>query len=373
MRKTKFLIFVLYFFVANNLVGQTYETLSKVYIPSSATIIKTVKVKNCNDTVRAGRIVKQEETKTNGSVTYTITKFDTLTSDRPFPFEKTITKELKGFDGYANISVDEKDKSVLHVNYWLNDFNDLDAGTRIRVRNRELNCNKSYTEKDTTYRLQNDTTMTLCKSNVTDTISDWYQNSDLIVEVFDKKDPTKIDYYLVDKYDNSADYSIKLENREFISYQKSSVEFGPITIPFKLRFGYTKNNIPVKQEFSADLNIGVYAGYKLGRYRVRYEGTSLKDLSTLSCSIGGFLNLSTASLDSVSTTAGKVPFTKDEKATIGVLSPGIGLMLSVYNFQIGAFLGVDVGFGSYAKSWNFNNRPWLGFGIAYNLSSFWKK
>lgn len=365
------LLFAIHF--ANAISAQTYETMSKVYIPSTAKIIKTVKVKNCNDTVKAGNIVKREETKTNGSATYTITKIDTLIVDKPYPFEKTITKEMTGFDGYANLTVDEKDKSILHVNYWLNDFNELDSNTRVRIRTRELRCSKTYTEKDTIYRLHKDTTLTLWKSFVADTISDWYQNSNLIIEVFSKSDSTSIEYYLVNKYDNNADYSIKLENREFLSYQKRSIEFGPITIPFKLRFGYSKNNIPVREEFSADLNLGVYAGYKLGKYRVRYEGNTLKDLANFSCSVGGFLNLSTASLDSLSTTAGKVPFTKDEKATIGVISPGIGLMLSFYNFQLGAFLGLDVGFGRYAKSWNFNNRPWLGFGLAYNLSSFWKK
>jgi hypothetical protein len=373
MKNIKFVILFMVLYSSNNLIAQTYETMSKVYIPSNAKIIKTVKVKNCDEVIKAGNIVKKEETKTNGTSTFTITKIDTLTNNKAYPFEKTITKEMTDFDGFANLSTDEKDKSILHVNYWLNGLNKLKSNDKVRIRTRELNCNKSYSEKDTSYRLAKDTTVRLWKTPITDTTKDWFQNSNLIYEVYNKMDSSKIEYYLVNKYDNNADYSIKLDNRDFISYHKRSIEFGPLTIPFKLRFGYSKNNIAIKQEFSADLNLGVYAGYKLGKYRVRYEGTSLKDLSNVSVSVGGFLNLSSISLDSASTSVGKVPFTKDEKATIGIISPGIGLMVSVYNVQLGAFLGWDVGFGKDAKNWNFNNKPWLGFGLAYNLTGFWKK
>ena len=286
---------------------------------------------------------------------------------------KQLLKEMTDFEGLANLSVDEKDKSILRVNYWLNDAWKLDSNLKVKIRSRELNCSKQYIEKDTTYRLTKDTSVTLWKTCIKDTAKSWFKNSDLIIEVFNITETDKVEYYLVNKYDNKADYSIKLDNREFIAYHKRSIEFGPLTIPFKLRFGYTKNNIAIKQEFSADLNLGVYAGYKLGKYRVRYEGTSLKDLSNVSVSVGGFLNLSSISLDSASTSVGKVPFAKDDKATIGIISPGIGLMVSVYNVQLGAFLGWDVGFGKDAKNWNFNNKPWLGFGLAYNLTGFWKK
>ena len=60
-----------------------------------------------------------------------------------------------------------------------------------------------------------------------------------------------------------------------------------------------------------------YGGYKLGQYKVRYEGNTVKELSTTSAKVGGFLSLSTGTLDTLSTTAGKLPLSKDEKKTIG--------------------------------------------------------
>lgn len=354
--------------------SQTYETRNRVEIPSDRIILKSVKVKDCNDTIPAGHVVKKEYTKKNGEVTYTVTKTDTLQTPGVYKVEKTITKELTDMDGYANITGDEKDKSILHVNYWLNDFSELNSNTRVKVRTKKLDCKGDYISKDTTYRLRSDTTFNLWKVEVgLDTTTDWFKHSGLVMEVFKKNDSTTIDYYLVDRYEKDADYTIKLENREFVSFRKLGIEYGPITIPFKLRFGYTKDKIEVDEEFSADLNVGFFGGIKLGKYRFRYEKPTLKELANLSVTVGGFISLSTAALDSVSTRAGKDPFTKDEKATIGVLSPGVGLMFAIYNFQFGAFLGVDVGFGRDAKNWNFNNRPWLGFGISYNLTGFWKK
>ncbi len=313
--------------------SQTYETRNRVEIPSDRTILKTVKVKDCNDTIPAGHIVKKEYTKKNGDVTYTITKIDTLISIGVYKVDKTITKELTAMDGSANIIVDEKDKSILHVNYWLNDFPELDGNTRIKTRTKKLDCNGNYISKDTIYRLKSDTTLNLWKTNdASDTTKDWFIHSGFIIEVFKKNDTTAIDYYLVDRYEKNADYSIKLENRDFVAFRKKGIEYGPITIPFKLRFGYTKDKIEVKEEFSGDLNIGFFGGYKLGKYRVRYEGNTIKELANLSVTVGGFLSLSSSTLDSVSTTVGRMPFKKEEKATLGILSLGVGAMLTLYNF-----------------------------------------
>ena len=80
------------FYCYNNLSAQTYETMSSIKIPAYAKIIKTIKVKNCDEIIKAGNIVKKEETKTNGNITYTITKSDTLKVNTTYPFEKTITQ-----------------------------------------------------------------------------------------------------------------------------------------------------------------------------------------------------------------------------------------------------------------------------------------
>lgn len=362
--------------------AQKYETLSRVKIPDNAIITKTVKAKGCNEKIDAGYVVKTEYTKKHDNKTYTFTKIDTLKKDSTYPIDKEVRIKMKNFGGDASLTIDENDKTRLIVNYWLNEENEVEQGTKIKVIKRTLQCPKGevpvkddYTKNDTTYILEKKTNYLLWKVE-DDSGSrwfekmDWYIHSDKVIEVYDEDD--KIDYYLVNKYDRKANYEMKLENREFISYANRNAEFGPLTIPFKYRFGYTKDTVEVKQQFDADLNIGFFAGYRLGKYRVRYEGRSFKKLANISCTIGGFLSLSAAKLDENGTTAGKAPFAEGEEASIGVLSPGIGIMLDVYNVNIGGFLGWDVGFGNEAKNWNFNNRPWIGIGIGYNLNGFWK-
>lgn len=431
----------------------TYETGAAVRIPSSAVVIKTAKAKGCTEIFPAGAVVKSVMTKTKGDTTYTVTGEEKLVKEKAFPVDKTIKLEMTGMEGKASLSADEKDKSVLLINYWLNPEVTIPAGKHIRIIERVLRCDKTYSEtsrslalkRDTAYRFEkfyNYMDATACaeakkklkeakeasakageasaqarkalqgtasavdkateathKTKEADehatqacesiTKQSWFIHSTKVIEVF--KDslvggtlaavPSKIiDYYLVRTVDEDATYSLKLDNREFMALYKTSWEFGPLTIPFKKRYGYEKPGengaaaVKVKDDFSADLNVGVFGGYRFGKRRVRYEAPVMKELANLGVTVGPFVNLSTATLDAGTTTAGEKPYGKDEKATIGVLSPGIGAMLDIYNFRIGAFWGKDVGFGGEAKNWNFNNKWWVGFGVGYSITSgFWKK
>ncbi len=187
-----------------------------------------------------------------------------------------------------------------------------------------------------------------------------------------------VNFWLSKDLDKEHEYVIEFGNREYVSLPEISYDFGPITIPFKYRFGYSTGQDPnkkvVSSEFAADANIGIFGGVTIGRYRTRYEtGSGFKDLSRIHFTIGGFLNLSTTNLDSLSTTAGNKPFGEDEEKTIGVLSPGLGIMGVFYNVQVGAFIGWDCGISPKRKSWNFNNKPWFGIGLGYDLSALWSK
>ena len=200
----------------------------------------------------------------------------------------------------------------------------------------------------------------------------WFKNTNLILKVLNAS--KTVDYYLVNRWDREADYQLKLENRQLVSTAKKSLEFGPIIIPVKYRFEREKNKIIAPDEFSADINIGIYGGYRFGKYRVRYQsGEVISEMPAVGISVGGFLNVGASTLDSLTTTIGKIPLKKDAKATIGTFSPGVGVMASISNLQIGFYSGIDFGFGKSAKNWNYNNRLWVGFGVAYNINGFWKK
>jgi hypothetical protein len=199
----------------------------------------------------------------------------------------------------------------------------------------------------------------------------WLEYTDEVIEVKDKNG--KIVYYLVDRYDRDGDYQLKLQNRQFTSYASRGFEYGPIIIPIKYRFERKRNGIAARDEFQADLNIGIYGGYNFGRYRVRMEGGSVTELAPISFSVGGFFNVGALTIDTNSTTLADAPLAKEEKASIGILSPGIGAMISLHNLQIGLYTGIDFGIGRSGRKWNYNNAPWIGFGLAYSVSSFWKK
>ncbi|TCC91793.1 hypothetical protein EZ428_08555 [Pedobacter frigiditerrae] len=356
--------------IAQNKVGY------KIKIKPYANVQKVVEVKGCQDTVKKGAEIKVETIKTVDGSIYTITRKSTPLKDTVLLIPKKIKKDLAGdADGLANVFIDEKDKSLLHINYWLNPETIVPKGSIVQKTVQTLDCNGNYIPKTTLDTLKLPTAYRLWKidaQNWPDTKDKkWVKTADEIIEVFGVTGNTN--YYLVDRYDRNADYQMTLKNREFLSYPTSWLEYGPIIIPVKYRFQREKNGKIAKDQFQSDINIGVYGGYNFGRYRLRNDGGTLTELTPISFSLGSFINVGTASIDTLATNLSDTPLAKDETSTIGVISPGFGAMLSIHNLQIGLYSGIDLGMGKSAKLWNFRNRPWIGFGIAYNVSGFWKK
>jgi len=150
----------------------------------------------------------------------------------------------------------------------------------------------------------------------------WFTHSDGI-EVLDTAD--KVAYYLVNRYNNGK-YILELDNRYYIPYASSSFHLSTLVIPLKVPFGFTRKGIEVKGDVSAAANIGVYGGIKTSRYYVTNRaGTYINKVSS-SWRLGPFISLSVVTVDSVTSTVGKVPMKKDDKQTIAALSIGIGFM-----------------------------------------------
>jgi hypothetical protein len=343
--------------------AQNYQARYKIKIPDSSVVIKNIKCLCDSTVVPAGFTKKNQYTLDSAGVTITATKTEVTKKKEIYRSNKTIQTNFTNLGGWATLTSDEKDKS------------------KIKKRQRDIGSDgKLSAWKDVTYLDDKDTTVYLQKLDSAEYQSaknkKWFDAVNTQIIVYTDNSKSNIAYYLIDKYDRDVDYTIKLKNREFISFPYTSFDFGPMTIPFKQRFGYKKGTVTVDPQIQADLNVGVFGGYTLGRYRKRYEsGTpgELKDLSNLSFTFGGFLNISTAALDSAATTAGKLPFAKDKTATIGVVSFGTGVLTTFYNFQIGLFAGMDKGVGTNAQNWNFNNKPWVGIGIGYDLKKLFFK
>ena len=187
----------------------------------------------------------------------------------------------------------------------------------------------------------------------------------------DKDDKSKlhVNYWLGDKYDRNGKYYLKLKNREYASFWFNCVEGGALTIPFKYRPKFTKNNVDISDQFTADLNIGAYLGYSFGKIKYMYRKNEDKEPSKWLVSIGPFLSVSRVEIDSLTSLSATKPLkVKQEIATV---SPGIGLMASIYNFRFGVFLGNDLAIGQTAQKWDYHNRWWWGFGLGYNIGLIW--
>ena len=289
--------------------------------------------------------------------------------------DKKLTLNIESLEGKANFYIDEEDKTKIHVNYWLNDNVVVPAGKKIKIIERTLECDTSYSESIKSQILNESTFYNLWRCEVWEIKEqpDFYKNSNKVIEVF-KYDGKTIDYYLVNKYDRNADYVLELKNREFIEFKETGWEFGAVTIPLKMRPGYTKNNISVDQEIEGDLNLGIFSSYKIGKYRARYERhQGFVKLANVSLNVGPFFSLGTVDLDKNNTTVSSDPIMDDSTKSIGYFSTGGGLMVSIYNFRVGAYLGWDFGFGTKNNSWNYDNRPWFGLGVSYSIKNPWKE
>ncbi len=285
-------------------------------------------------------------------------------------------------DGDANLYVEDKDKSVLLVNYGLNPKHVLPAQSVVEEFIVTYNCSgvptraakpgsrQTLTRQEEVNLYNVDPNSTLGAQQMTET---WFINSDYLVVYSGSAAGAPVKYYLVNRYDRDGRYVYQLKNREHIMYNHRSLDLGALTIPFKYRFGYNKDGIQVQDDVIAGFNIGVYAGYKITRSSlINKKGTySVRNLTSLR--IGPFINLSSTTLDSVSTTAGFDPLQGQEKRNIAVVSPGIGLMLDIRGVQMGVYGGYDIGVGAEARLWNFQGRQWLGFGIGYKLTDLFGK
>jgi hypothetical protein len=403
--------------VSSTLYAQTTELSGVIKLGPKAHAYKLITKPNCPQVVK---IPPDSPTK---KVTTTIKYVTKLTNDKTEITVESIVIGAKDSvkvnankplriplspdsQGKANFYVDDKDKSVLYINYFLNSKKILNKGTVIEVLSPEYGCATPVVPVMTSRKkltLRDDSTVFLRRVNIPvaakntfrnklaskfhkntippnlDVNTTWFANSEQI-KVF-KADGTTVDYYLVNRYDRNAKYVLELQNREHISYKHNSLDFGALTIPFKYRFGYKRGNIEtkdskndnVKDDVVSSFNIGLYGGYKLSKYSIINKAGTYVNRNFFSLRVGPFINLSAVTLDTLNTFAGESPLGKDVKLNIAVLSSGVGLMGDVKGVQVGVYGGWDFGMGSEARNWNYNKRFWLGFGVGYKITDLFAK
>lgn len=372
---------VLLVLLSTSIKAQTTEIQGNIKITNNRNVVKLITVKDCPETHTppAGTT----ETEVSFETKYTNDKTEITTKDVVKPavpgpviigVNKTIKKAMTPVEGKANLYIDDKDKSILFVNYFLNPTNEVPAGTDIQEVNIVHNCAGApllVPKPIRTLATSEKFDMWKVTAGSPEMAFEWFKNSNQII-VF--KSPGVIDYYLVNRYDRDGKYVLQLKNRESIPYNSSSFDLGALTIPIKYRFGFKRNGIKISDDASASFNVGGYLGYKITKYSViNKEGTYI-NRNHASLRTGLFFNVGTTTLDSTSTTVGRVPITDaDIKRNIATFSTGLALMADIKGLQLGLFGGWDFGVGPDAANWNYHNRFWLGFGFGYKLTDLFAK
>lgn len=385
MKKLTTIVLLVFALVANAQISTTNSKISKEDV-----IVKVVKVYDCQSKVPAGTTLKTETVKKGKDKTYTITSERKIKTEETIPVQKDIRIRMTNFAGKASLFTKEDKPGKVYVDYWLNPINTIPANVNIKTITRSLKCPvdvkkviasdyeedikpSKTTEKLSKYlfRLEADEYNSWRKPKKDTKVPDWFTHTDLIIEVYMANG--KLGYALVDKYDRDVTYELEIKNRAIFTSFDNGIEYSPLTIPLKVRYGFTKNSIQVKDEFLADANLGAFMGIRIKKFTTRKEQNKLLNLTETALRIGPFVSLATVSLNKNNTTVGTNPIIGDNTQSLGTFSYGLGVIINIKNLNIGVFQGWESGFGSEAKNWNFNNKPFLGIGLGYSLNNFIKE
>lgn len=185
-----------------------------------------------------------------------------------------------------------------------------------------------------------------------------------------------------DQYpDDKLPLYYKLKDGHSLKLNFNEVTITTLALPIKYRFKDDSIEVPVinddgmkdtemreiPETFSTGVNISLFAGYTFGstkfNRRVKVKNREIVRKHT----IGGLIGTGTETL-SINNTDGtdKAP-KKDEEFTIGIASFGLGYVYSRNKLAIGIFYGKDFGVGSISNTWNYDNRPWIGLGLGYDI------
>jgi len=148
----------------------------------------------------------------------------------------------------------------------------------------------------------------------------------------------------------SADYkepAIKKRYKTWLYNSKPNV--GTLVVPIKMR--PKQGDVPF--DFTTDFTLGSSFGYsfRMSHYQPNY------------LSIVGVFGVTSVGVDST-TTKGTItqPNTK-----LSAITPGIGVIAEISNFQIGAVVGWDIVGGVTGENWIYNGKTWFSFGIGYQF------
>lgn len=175
--------------------------------------------------------------------------------------------------------------------------------------------------------------------------------------IHDEPEFIKSDTNKINSYTNNDFFCIKASDfkepmvlkRYKTWHQNAKFHLGTLVVPMKIRPKQSGHPF----DFTTDITLGSSVGYsfRMSPYQANY------------LSIVAVFGVTSVAVDSLSTNGYlNVPNTK-----MSAITPGLGVILEVSNFQIGAVLGMDILGGQTGENWIYNGKPWFSFGLGYQF------
>ena len=164
---------------------------------------------------------------------------------------------------------------------------------------------------------------------------------------------------------NEKYYAI-LKNRQSLVLPFTLWEMSAMTVPFKYHRQIEQEGVTVDPQMTSDWNANLYVGYRMGTLKYVYDKYEGMKQRSSSLALGGFVGLSSRTIDSAATSLHEEPLAKS--MSVPVLSYGGAVVFDIRDVKLGVFAGMDNGIGESGDRWNFDNRLWFGIGLGYQLA-----
>ena len=176
-------------------------------------------------------------------------------------------------------------------------------------------------------------------------------------EITNEPDYLKNDHNKINSSVNNQFFCIKASNFKGPVIKKryktwlynAKPNIGTLVVPIKMR--PKQGEYPF--DFTTDFTLGSSFGYsfRMSPYQPNY------------LSIVGVFGVTSVGVDSITTKG----YITEPNTKLSAITPGIGIITEIDNFQIGAVIGWDIVGGKTGQNWIYNGKTWLSFGIGYQF------
>lgn len=252
--------------------------------------------------------------------------------------KKTIRSKVASIQGRANIYVDSKDRSKLRINYWLfypsKIFKIIPSTRSEPESNEEDGC------------IWKDYSVAMAMNTLRTSKND-------------------CERYFANEVIRETDFYVQLKNRQFRQFKFRSWNTTIMTLPVKYYFPVKESQVLVPSRASAAVNGNLYFNGRIGRAKYVYERNSdNKAYVKWQLSGGALVGFSVREINSSNTLIRQAAGDTLTSRFAPVFTIGGGITYGFREFTFGVFGGLDYAIGSDRDYWDYQGRPWIGFGIS---------